>query len=250
LHNKKKNQHWYDKKERNVYMLELNQVNSFYDKSHILFNVSLNVQDNEIVSVLGRNGMGKSTLLKTIIGEVTPHGLINFKNRKISGLKPYEIARLGVGYVPEDRCIFSDLTVYQNLLMGLKRGKKESRIKIDEIFKIFPILKERSNVPGGSLSGGEQQMLTICRTLMGDPDLIMVDEPTEGLSPKMIETVREILLLIAQKGISILLVEQKLALVLEISKRIYVISHGRLVFEGTCEDFKSNPNIRKEYLEV
>jgi branched-chain amino acid transport system ATP-binding protein len=231
-------------------MLELKQVNSFYDKSHILFNVSLSVQDNEIVSVLGRNGMGKSTLLKTIIGEVTPHGLINFKDATISGLQTYEIARLGVGYVPENRCIFPDLTVYQNLLMGVKSGKKEGRIKIDEIFEKFPILKERSDVPGGSLSGGEQQMLTICRTLMGDPDLIMVDEPTEGLSPKMIETVKEILLLIAEKGISILLVEQKLAMALEISKRIYVISHGRFVFEGTVDDFKSNPNIQKEYLEV
>jgi branched-chain amino acid transport system ATP-binding protein len=231
-------------------MLELNRVNSFYGKGHILFNVSLNVQDNDFVSILGRNGMGKSTLLKTIIGEVMPHGQISFNKQKISGLDPYKIAKLGLGYVPETRCIFPDLTVYQNLLMGLKKGKKESRIKIDEIFEKFPILKERSDVPGGSLSGGEQQMLTICRTLMGDPDLIMVDEPTEGLSPKMIETVREILLLIAEKGISILLVEQKLALALEISKRIYVISHGRLVFEGTCEDFKSNPNISKEDLEI
>lgn len=231
-------------------MLELNRINSFYEKSHILFEVSLKVQENDIVSILGRNGMGKSTLLKSVIGEVPPHGQIIFKNHNIAGLNPYQIVRLGLGYVPENRCIFQDLTVHQNLLMGLKSRKKESRITIDEIFEIFPILKERIDVPGGSLSGGEQQLLTICRTLMGDPDLIMVDEPTEGLSPKMIEAVKAILLLVAKKGISILMVEQKLATALEISKRIYVISHGRLVFEGTIEDFKSNPNIQKEYLEV
>jgi len=231
-------------------MLELNRVNSFYGKSHILFDVSLNVQENDIISILGRNGMGKSTLLKTIIGEVEPYGEITFRNQNISGLKPYQIVRYGLGYVPENRCIFPDLTVYQNLLMGLKSRKKQGRITIDEILEKFPVLKERIDVPGGSLSGGEQQMLTICRTLMGDPDLIMVDEPTEGLSPKIIEVVQEILLLIAQKGISILLVEQKLAMALDISKRIYVISHGQLVFESTVEDFKSNPKIQKEYLEV
>lgn len=231
-------------------MLELNRLNAFYEKSHILFDVSLRVQGNDVVSILGRNGMGKSTLLKSIIGEVPPHGGIIFKNENISGLRPYQIVRLGLGYVPENRCIFPDLTVHQNLLMGLKRGKKESRITINEIFEKFPILKKRINVPGGSLSGGEQQVLTICRTLMGDPDLIMVDEPTEGLSPIMIETVKKILLLISQKGISILLVEQKLAMALEISKRIYVISHGRLVFEGTTDDFKSRPHIQKEFLEV
>lgn len=231
-------------------MLELNRVNSFYGKSHILFDVSLNVQENDIISILGRNGMGKSTLLKTIIGEVEPHGEITFRNQNISRLKPYQIVRYGLGYVPENRCIFPDLTVYQNLLMGLKSRKKQGRITIDEILEKFPVLKERIDVPGGSLSGGEQQMLTICRTLMGDPDLIMVDEPTEGLSPKIIEVVKDILLLIVQKGISILLVEQKLAMALDISKRIYIISHGRLVFESTVEDFKSNPQIQKEYLEV
>jgi branched-chain amino acid transport system ATP-binding protein len=231
-------------------VLELERVNAFYGKSHILFDVTLKVQDNETVSILGRNGMGKSTLLKSIIGEVAPHGQIFFKNQNITGLNPYQIVRLGLGYVPENRCIFPDLTVHQNLLMGIKKGKKENRIRIDEVMEKFPILKERIGVPGGALSGGEQQMLTICRTLMGDPDLIMVDEPTEGLSPKMNETVRDMLLLIAQKGISVLLVEQKLAMALEISRRLYIISHGRLVFEGSIKDFKSNPNIQREYLEV
>lgn len=233
-----------------MHMLELHKVNAFYDKSHILFDVSLNIQENDIVSILGRNGMGKSTLLKTIIGEVTPHGQITFKGKTISGLPPYKIVRLGLGYVPENRNIFGDLTIYQNLFMGLKPGQKESRIQMEELFEKFPILKQRQNQIAGTLSGGEQQMLTICRTLMGDPDLVMVDEPTEGLSPQMIDVISEILLLVAQKGISILLVEQKLALALELSKRLYVISHGAIVFEGTCEDFKTNPNIRKEYLEI
>lgn len=232
------------------HMLSVDGINSFYDKSHILFDVSLNVQKREIVTILGRNGMGKSTLLKTIIGEVSPHGLIQFKNENISGLKTYEIARRGVGYVPENRDIFYGLTVKQNLLMGIKKGKSESRITIEDVFDTFPILKKRSNVLAGYLSGGEQQILTICRTLMGDPDLILIDEPTEGLAPKIIDVLLNIFRLMEKRGISILLVEQKLTLALKISDRIYVMSRGSIVFGGTLEEFVLNPNIRKEYLEV
>jgi branched-chain amino acid transport system ATP-binding protein len=231
-------------------MLEVADLHAYYGKSHILQGVTFAVGEGEIVSMLGRNGVGRSTTLKAIMGNVPPHGAIVFRKRPIAGLKPFEIARLGLGYVPEDRSIFPSLTVRQNLVLGQKGAREGGRWSMRDMFAIFPRLEERADVPAGVLSGGEQQMLTICRTLMGDPDLIMVDEPTEGLSPQMVERVGGLLTQIAGRGVAILLVEQKLTIALAISKRLYVMGHGRIVFEGTPADLRANAGVRKEWLEV
>ncbi len=231
-------------------MLRVRDLHAYYGKSHILQGVDITVGDNEIVSILGRNGVGRSTTLKAIMGDPPPHGEIIFEGRPIAGLKPYEIARLGIGYVPEERAIFPSLTVTQNLLMGVKNGQKAGRWSLEETWRLFPQLLARADAPGGALSGGEQQMLTICRTLMGDPSLIMIDEPTEGLAPQMVERIGELLQEIARRGISILLVEQRLVIALRISHRVYVMGHGRMVFEGTSEELMANTNVRREWLEV
>lgn len=231
-------------------MLEVNDLNAFYGKSHILQGVSFNVQEGEIVSLLGRNGVGRSTTIKSIMGEVPPQGSIKFKGKEIAGLKEHQIAHLGLGYVPENRDVFSGLTVRQNLLLGIKDMKKQGRWKMEDMFDMFPNLRNRADVDAGVLSGGEQQMLTMCRTLMGDPDLVMIDEPTEGLAPKIVEQVGELLSEIANRGVSILLVEQKLAIALKISHRLYVMGHGHMVYEGTPDELKANEQIRKEWLEV
>jgi branched-chain amino acid transport system ATP-binding protein len=228
----------------------VSDLHAYYGKSHILQGVSFEVGEGEIVSILGRNGVGRSTTLKAIMGDVRPEGAIVFKGRPIAGLKPYEIAHCGLGYVPEDRAIFPSLTVEQNLVLGEKGGRKASRWTIPDAYELFPRLKERADTVAGVLSGGEQQMLTICRTLMGDPDLVMIDEPTEGLSPQMVERVAALLRRIAERGISILLVEQKLTIALEISRRLYVMGHGRMVFEGTPAELRANAGVRKEWLEV
>jgi branched-chain amino acid transport system ATP-binding protein len=231
-------------------MLDVRDLHAYYGKSHILQGVDIAVGDNEIVSILGRNGVGRSTTLKAIMGNPTPQGEVIFKGRSIAGLKPHEIARLGVGYVPEERAIFPTLTVAQNLLLGVKPGGETRRWSLEETWRLFPQLRERADAPGGALSGGEQQMLTICRTLMGDPDLIMIDEPTEGLSPQMVERIGELLQEIARRGISILLVEQRLVIALRISHRVYVMGHGRVVFEGTPAELTANADLRREWLEV
>jgi len=231
-------------------MLDVKDLHAYYGKSHILQGVNLSVGNNEIVSILGRNGVGRSTTLKAIMGDPAPVGEITFKGQKISGLKPYQIAGRGIGYVPEIRAIFPDLSVAQNLELGLKPGQKSGRWSVEETWNLFPQLKERADAPGGALSGGEQQMLTICRTLMGDPDLIMIDEPTEGLAPQMVERIGELLQEIAKRGISILLVEQRLVIALKISHRVYVMGHGQMVFEGTPDELISNADIRREWLEV
>jgi branched-chain amino acid transport system ATP-binding protein len=231
-------------------MLEVRDLHAYYGKSHILQGVSLSVGAGEIVSILGRNGVGRSTTLKAIMGDVPPRGAIVFKDEAIAGLKPYEIARRGVGYVPEDRAIFPMLTVEQNLILGVKAGKKSTRWCMDDTYRVFPRLEERAKTPAGALSGGEQQMLTVCRTLMGDPDLIMVDEPTEGLSPQMVERVGELLRTIAARSISILLVEQKLTIAMRISHRVYVMGHGRMVFEGTPAELAAHAEVRRAWLEV
>jgi len=231
-------------------MLEVHDLNAWYGKSHILRGVNFNVGNGEIVSLLGRNGVGRSTTIKAIMGDVTRQGSIRFKGQEISTLKPHEIARAGLGYVPENRDIFPRLTVRENLVLGMKSTKPSKRWSMEDMFELFPRLRERAETPGGVLSGGAQQMLTMCRTLMGDPDLVMIDEPTEGLAPKMVELVGELLSRIAERGVSILLVEQKLTIALRISKRLYVMGHGQIVFEGSAEDLKQNAAIRKEWLEV
>jgi branched-chain amino acid transport system ATP-binding protein len=231
-------------------MLEVRDLHAFYGKSHILQGVDLMIGDGEIVSLLGRNGVGRSTTCKAIMGLVPPVGEVRFKDRSIAGLRPDQIAHVGLGYVPEDRQIFPGLTVKQNLELGLKRAGKFGRWSFDDMFRLFPNLGERQANAAGVLSGGEQQMLTMCRTLMGDPDLVIIDEPTEGLAPKLVEQVGHLLDEIARRGVSILLVEQKLTIALRISRRLYVMGHGRIVFEGTPADLAAAANVRKEWLEV
>ena len=230
--------------------LRLDNVHAFYGKSHVLHGVSMEVRPGEIVSLLGRNGSGRSTTVKTIMGQVDGSGSIQFGGKELLGKKAYEIAHHGIGYVPENRDIFPKLTVHQNLLLGQKSGAQQPRWGFDDMYGMFPRLKERQHTEAGVLSGGEQQMLTLCRTLMGDPDLIMIDEPTEGLAPKIVELVAEYLKELKRRGIAVLLVEQKLAIAMEISERCYVMGHGRIVFEGTPADLRGNGYIRKEWLEV
>ena len=231
-------------------LLEVVDLHAYYGKSHILHGVNFRVEQGEIVSLLGRNGVGRSTTIKAIMGAVPPMGSIRFKGEEIAGLKPHETARRGLGYVPETRDIFPALTVRQNLLLGEKPGKVDGRWAMQDMFRMFPQLEARAETPGGVLSGGEQQMLTICRTLMGDPELVMIDEPTEGLSPKMVERVGALLAEIAERGVAILLVEQKLTIALKISARLYVMGHGKIVFEGTPAELEASEGVRKEWLEV
>jgi branched-chain amino acid transport system ATP-binding protein len=229
-------------------LLELNDVHGYYGKSHVLHGVDMHVAAGEIVSLLGRNGVGRSTTVKAIMGLVEGTGSIRFEGQEIYGKKPFEIAHLGLGYVPENRDIFPTLTVEQNLVLGLKA--KQGKWSIADMYKMFPRLEERRSTAAGVLSGGEQQMLTLCRTLMGDPKLIMIDEPTEGLAPKIVELVAQYLKELKNRGVAVLLVEQKLAIALEISQRVYVMGHGQMVFEGTPTELRENTQIRREWLEV
>ena len=231
-------------------ILEVNNLHAYYGQSHILHGVDIDVGDGEIVSLLGRNGVGRSTVCKAIMGLVPAQGSVKFKGRDITGLRPNQVAHGGIGYVPEDRQIFPTLTVRQNLELGLKRAGKFGRWNFVDVYRLFPNLEARQDIAAGLLSGGEQQMLTMCRTLMGDPDLILIDEPTEGLAPKLVEQVGALLEEISRRGVSILLVEQKLAIALKISARLYVMGHGRIVFRGTPADFGENSAVRKEWLEV
>jgi len=231
-------------------MLKLDDVHAYYGKSHVLHGVNFQVGAGEIVALLGRNGSGRSTTVKTIMGLVDGTGSIRWRENEILGRKAFEIAHTGIGYVPENRDIFPNLTVHQNLLLGQKSGVKNGRWGFDDMYGMFPRLKERQHTEAGVLSGGEQQMLTLCRTLMGDPDLIMIDEPTEGLAPKIVELVAEYLRELKRRGISVLLVEQKLTIALEVSERCLVMGHGQIVFEGTPAELRANAYIRKEWLEV
>jgi branched-chain amino acid transport system ATP-binding protein len=231
-------------------MLDVEDLHAYYGKSHILQGVSFRVGQGEIISLLGRNGAGRSTTVRTIMGLVPPVGSIRFQGERIDGLKAHEIAHRGLGYVPEDREIFPGLSVRENLLLGMKSTRQNGRWTLDDMFALFPLLRERADAPGEVLSGGEQQLLTICRTLMGDPDLIMVDEPTEGLAPMLVRIVRELLEAIAQRGTAILLIEQKLTIALAISHRVYVMGHGRIVFEGSPPALRANDEVRRDWLEV
>lgn len=232
------------------HILEVRNLHAYYGKSHILHGVDLNIGHGEIVSLLGRNGVGRSTLVKSVMGQVNATGSVAFKGGELLGLKAFEIAHKGLAYVPENRDIFPTLTVEQNLILGQKKTGVQGRWTLADMYRMFPRLEERRAVAAGFLSGGEQQMLTLCRSLMGDPDLIMIDEPTEGLAPKIVALVAQYLLALKEKGISVLLVEQKLAIALEISQRVYVMGHGAIVFEGTPEQLRSNATVRKEWLEV
>jgi branched-chain amino acid transport system ATP-binding protein len=231
-------------------MLEVRDLHAYYGKSHILHGVHLAVGEGEIVSLLGRNGVGRSTTCKAVMGLVESRGSVRFRGRELMGVRTDLISRAGIGYVPEDRQVFPTLTVRLNLELGLRRSGVFGRWNFDDVFRLFPNLANRQHNPAGVLSGGEQQMLAICRTLMGDPDLILIDEPTEGLAPLLVRQVGELLEEIARRGISILLVEQKLTIALNISHRLYVMGHGQIVFEGAPADLEANTAIRREWLEV
>jgi branched-chain amino acid transport system ATP-binding protein len=231
-------------------ILEVSDLHAYYGQSHILHGVDLSVNEGEIVSLLGRNGVGRSTLCKAIMGLVEPQGSVMYRGKQVAGLRSDLVARAGIGYVPEDRQVFPTLTVRQNLELGLKKAGKFGRWTFDDVFRLFPNLAARQNNAAGVLSGGEQQMLTMCRTLMGDPDLVLIDEPTEGLAPLLVEQVGVLLAEIASRGVAILLVEQKLTIALKISHRLYVMGHGKIVFEGTPADLSANADVRQEWLEV
>ena len=231
-------------------MLRLSNLHAYYGKSHILHGVDMHVNEGEIVSLLGRNGVGRSTLVKAVMGQVEATGSVLFKGAELLGLKAFQIAHKGVAYVPENRDVFPTLTVEQNLTLGQKKAGKTGRWTLADMYAMFPRLQERRSVAAGFLSGGEQQMLTLCRSLMGDPDLIMIDEPTEGLAPAIVALVADYLRALKDKGISVLLVEQKLAIALDISQRVYVMGHGAIVFEGTPAQLRQDAALRKEWLEV
>ncbi|MBY4897491.1 ABC transporter ATP-binding protein [Cupriavidus sp. AU9028] len=232
--------------------LTVTGLHAYYGKSHILHGVDLHIGEGEIVALLGRNGVGRSTLAKAILGMVKAEGSVRFRDTELLGKRTFEIAHLGLGYVPENRDIFPTLTVRQNLMLGEKRNRSQAtpRWSMDDMFSLFPRLRERENTVAGVLSGGEQQMLTLCRTLMGDPDLVLIDEPTEGLAPMIVAQVGDYLKVLKERGVSVLLIEQKLAIALDISQRVYVMGHGHIVFEGSPVDLKANAQIRKEWLEV
>ncbi|HOX88551.1 MAG TPA: ABC transporter ATP-binding protein [Burkholderiaceae bacterium] len=229
-------------------MLKVENLQAWYGKSHVLHGVDLEVGEGEIVALLGRNGVGRSTTAKAIMGLVDHTGRVDFRGQRISGLPTYRIARLGLGYVPESRDIFPTLTVEENLRLGQKG--RVGRWSRDDMYALFPRLRERARTEAGVLSGGEQQMLTLARTMMGDPQLVLIDEPTEGLAPKIVELVGQFLHALKERGISVLLIEQKLTIALDISTRCYVMGHGHMVFAGTPTELRANRLIRQEWLEV
>jgi branched-chain amino acid transport system ATP-binding protein len=231
-------------------MLKIENLHAYYGKSHVLHGVNFEVRAGEIVALLGRNGSGRSTTAKAIMGMVDGQGSLLWKGQQMLGKKAYEIAHMGIGYVPENRDIFPKLTVHQNLLLGQKGSGKGSRWSFKDMYTMFPRLLERQHTDAGVLSGGEQQMLTLCRTLMGDPDLIIIDEPTEGLAPKIVELVGQYLQTLKAKGISVLLIEQKLTIAMAISDRALVMGHGSIVFDGTPDSLRADSDVRKEWLEV
>ncbi|PJE28044.1 ABC transporter ATP-binding protein [Pseudooceanicola antarcticus] len=231
-------------------MLQITDLHAYYGKSHVLNGVEMQIMPGEVIALLGRNGVGRSTTAKAIMGEVAPQGSIRFRGQEIAGLPNHKIARMGLGYVPESRDIFPTMTVRQNLMLGIKNMRKTGRWSIDQMLEMFPNLARRADNPAGVLSGGEKQMLTMCRTLMGDPELIIIDEPTEGLAPLIVTQVGEMIAEIAKAGVSILLVEQKLSIALKIADRVYVMGHGEIVYSGTPAEFATRDDIRKEWLEV
>ena len=231
-------------------MLQIRDLHAWYGKSHVLHGVTLQVNPGEIVALLGRNGSGRSTTVKAVMGLLHAEGSVQWNGRELIGCKPFEIAQLGLGYVPENRDIFPRLTVHQNLMLGQRRSVKNPHWGFDDMYAMFPRLKERQHTAAGVMSGGEQQMLTLCRTLMGDSDLIMIDEPTEGLAPMLVEQVGCYLQALKARGVAVLLVEQKLTIALSISQRVYVMGHGRIAFEGAPDELTGNAELRREWFEV
>jgi branched-chain amino acid transport system ATP-binding protein len=234
-------------------MLQVSGLNTYYGKSHVLQGVDLSLEAGQLCCLLGRNGVGKSTTLMSIMGLVPPHsGSIQFKGREVLGRTPHEVARLGLGFVPEERRIFKSLTVLENLLIGQKPPSREGveSWSVERIFDSFTRLGERRDNKGGHLSGGEQQMLTIARTLMGNPELILVDEPTEGLAPLVAEAVLEMLAAISRQGVTILMVEQNLKAALKLAQTFFIMSKGRIVFRGDGQELVAAESVRQKYLEV
>ncbi len=233
-------------------LLDVKNLHAFYEKSHVLHGVDLVVNPGEIVSLLGRNGAGRSTTLKAIMGQVRSTGSIRFKGEEIIQCKTFEIAQSGLGYVPENRDIFPTLTVEKNLILGEKKNisSSTSSWNIDDMYRMFPNLKDRQHIVAGRLSGGEQQMLALCRALMGNPDLMLIDEPTEGLAPILVERIAQYLLALQRQGVAVLLVEQKSAIALNISQRVYVLGRGTVVFEGNPEQLQNDTRIYQEWLAV
>lgn len=232
-------------------LLRVGNLHAYYDKSHILHGLNFEIKAGEILALLGRNGVGRSTTLKAIMGMVRAEGNIRFRGQEILGMPSFKIAQSGIGYVPENRDIFPELSVEQNLRLGQKAGvTDQAPWGLDEMYELFPILKERRHTKAGVLSGGEQQMLSLSRSLLGNPDLLLIDEPTEGLAPKIIELLCEFFIKMKQRGIAILLVEQKLNLALQVADRFLIMGHGQTVFNGDQKALLANEAIRQEWLEV
>ena len=230
-------------------LLRVRDLHAWYGSSHVLQGCGLELRAGEIVALLGRNGSGRSTLARALMGLVDCEGDILWQGRELLGLRTFEIARAGLGYVPEDRAIFPRLSVEQNLLLGQQRGRP-GRWRIEDMYQQFPQLAARRRVEAGRLSGGEQQMLALCRTLMGNPQLVIVDEPTEGLAPQLVEQVGSFLQRLGAQGIAVLLVEQKLAIALAVSQRALVMGRGRIVFDGSPGQLLADAELRREWLEV
>lgn len=228
-------------------LLEIRGLHAFYGQSHVLHGVDLDVSAGEIVSLLGRNGAGRSTTLKALMGMLRSNGSVRLDGVELAGLKTFQVARHGLAYVPEERAVFPTLTVQQNLLLGQLQPEPAA---LDEVWRLMPQLAVRKHVAAGLLSGGEQQMLSLCRSLMGKPRLLMVDEPTEGLAPEMVRAVAQHLSALRTQGLGVLLVEQKLSIALEISDRVLVMGHGRIVFAGTPAELRASPAVRQKWLEI
>jgi branched-chain amino acid transport system ATP-binding protein len=232
-------------------LLDVQGINTYYGLSHILFDVSLQVDRGEVVVLLGRNGAGKTTTMRSVMGLTSPKsGTVIFNGHDVTGMVPYKIARLGIGFVPEDRRIFPDLTVRANLEVGLRKSKGITNWTIERIYEIFPRLEGLANRRGGNLSGGEQQMLTISRTLMGNPDLILLDEPSEGLAPIIVKVLGDFIDLLKREGTTVLLSEQNVRFSLKHSDRAYIVDNGHIKYHGTIEELEKNEDVKKRYLAV
>jgi branched-chain amino acid transport system ATP-binding protein len=230
-------------------MLKLTNVHSYYGESHVLHGISLKVEQGSVVALLGRNGMGKTTTIRSIIGFTPPRdGEVRFKEKEITRLKSFHIAKMGIGLIPQGRDLFPSLSVKENLTMAARTRGKAKAWTLDRVYTHFPRLKERENLKGNQLSGGEQQMLAICRGLMTNPDLLLMDEPSEGLAPTIVREIGTIIAQLKNEGLSILLVEQNLPMALEVADYVYIISKGKIEYEATPAELEINDEIKVKYL--